>query len=202
MIMEMIINFLSSFEQVLSSFFQVVGPWSVLFSSLLLVCESIMPILPSSVFIAINFIYFGKLVGFVISWICACLGCYISFSLCRSKIKGFLEKKILKEKGKKKMERLVNIIDNIDVSLLTLLIACPFTPACIINILCGLSNMSKKKFMLSILIGKVFMVYFFGYVGTTLMDCITHPIYMVRVIILLVAAFIISKISFKITNIE
>ena len=46
------------------------------------------------------------------------------------------------------------------------------------------------------------MVYFFGYVGTTLMDCITHPIYMVRVIILLVAAFIISKISLKITNIE
>ena len=200
--MEMIINFLSSFEKVLSSFFQAVGPWSVLFSSLLLICESIMPIMPSSLFIAINFIYFGKLLGFIISWFCACLGCFIAFSLCRGKVKGFLEKKILKEKGKKKMERLVNIIDNTDTSLLTLLIACPFTPAFVINIACGLSNMPKKKYMLSILIGKVFMVYFFGYIGTTLMDCITHPVYMVRVIVLLVAAFVISKITLKITNLE
>ena len=180
-------------ETVLSS----LGIWGALLSCLLIVVESILPVLPLCVFVTLLFYTFGNIVGFLISWICTCIGCYLSFILFRSKVKNWFEKKLVNGKVKGQIEKIRAYIDNISLSGLAVLVAIPFTPAFAVNIAAGLSNMPKKKFIVGILIGKIFMVYFWGYIGTTLIESITHPIYLLRICLLLVLAYIISKVANK-----
>ncbi|MBO5475378.1 MAG: TVP38/TMEM64 family protein [Bacilli bacterium] len=173
------------------------GIWGALLSCLLIVVESILPVLPLCVFVTLLFYTFGNIVGFLISWICTCIGCYISFTLFRSKIKDWFEKRLVNGKVKKQIERIMSYVENISLSGLAVLVAIPFTPAFAVNIAAGLSNMPKKKFIMGILIGKIFMVYFWGYIGTTLLESITHPIYLLRICLLLLLAYIISKVANK-----
>lgn len=84
-------------------------------------------------------------------------------------------------------------VDNISLSGLAVLVAIPFTPASVVNAAAGLSNMPRKKFLSAIMIGKLTMVYFWGYIGTTLIECLTHPVYLVKIILLLLGALILSK---------
>ena len=53
--------------------------------------------------------------------------------------------------------------------------------------------MSKKKFIIALCIGKCFMVYFWGYVGTSLIQSLTNPIIILRIVTLVFIAYIISK---------
>ncbi len=57
--------------------------------------------------------------------------------------------------------------------------------------------MPRKKFITAMMIGKLTMVYFWGYIGTTLIECLTHPVYLVKVLLLLVGALVISKVVNK-----
>lgn len=193
---------LENLDVLTESFLSSLGIWGALFSCFLIIVESILPVLPLCVFITLLFYSFGSIVGFIISWICTCLGCFMSFILFRSKIKGWFERKLLKGKNKKQIEKFMNYVNNISLSGLAVLVAIPFTPAFAVNIAAGLSNMSKKKFITGILIGKMFMVYFWGYIGTTLLESITHPKYLLRIGALLLAAFIISKIVNKCFNLD
>lgn len=181
-------------------FLQNLGLMGAIISCALITIESILPVLPICVFITFVFLTFGSVLGFIISWIFTCLGCIISFLLFRSKIKKWFEKKFIK-KGSK-IKEFMKYIDDMSLSSLTILIAIPFTPASVVNIAAGLSNMKFKKFLYAILIGKLFMVYFWGYIGTTLIECFTHPIYIVRILLMLVFAYVISKFVNKKFNIE
>lgn len=183
-------------------FLNNLGIWGAVFSCLLIVVESILPILPLCVFITLLFYSFGNILGFIISWICTVMGCMLSFTLFRTKIKGWFERKLLNKKTGREVKKIMNFIDNISLSGLAILVAIPFTPAFAVNIAAGLSNISRKKFFTGILIGKMFMVYFWGYIGTTLIECLTHPVYLVKILIMLALAYIISKIINKYFNLD
>lgn len=178
------------------------GIWGALISCLLIVTESILPFLPLCVFVTLIFYTFGNVAGFLISWVCTVIGCMLSFSLFRYKIKGWFEKKLAHKKIGQDVKKIMRFIDNISLSGLAILVAIPFTPAFAVNIAGGLSNISKKKFFTGILIGKIFMVYFWGYIGTTLIECLTHPIYLVRILFMLLLAYIISKVINKHFNLD
>lgn len=155
--------------------------------------ESIIPALPLSVFIAINTIAFGSIVGFIISWIATIIGCSVSFFLCRKL------RKIAKEKIKKegKIIAFIDKIDCISFSNLFLILAMPFTPAFSINIAAGLSKMHYKKYFFALLFSKAFIVFFWGYVGSNIMTNITNIGLMIEMILLIVLLFIMSKIVTK-----
>lgn len=178
------------------------GAWGAVLSCFLITIESILPILPLCVFVTFNFFTFGNILGFLISWAFTILGCMLSFMLFRTKVKSWVEKKLIKGKTGSEVKKLMNFIDKISLSSLAILVAIPFTPAFAVNIAAGLSNISKKKFLAGILIGKVFMVYFWGYIGTTLLESITHPIYLARILVMLLIAYIISKIVNKHFNLD
>lgn len=178
------------------------GAWGAVLSCFLITIESILPILPLCVFVTFNFFTFGNILGFLISWAFTILGCMLSFMLFRTKVKSWVEKKLIKGKTGSEVKKLMNFIDKISLSSLAMLVAIPFTPAFAVNIAAGLSNISKKKFLAGILIGKVFMVYFWGYIGTTLLESITHPIYLARILVMLLIAYIISKIVNKHFNLD
>ena len=105
-------------------------------------------------------------------------------------------------KKKRKIDKAINRIKNISFSNLVLLIALPFTPAFLINILCGINYIPIKKFLSAILLGKVFMIIFWGYVGKSLIESITDISTIIIVSIMLLIAYLLSKIVSKRMNIE
>ena len=179
---------------------QGLGIWGPIVGCFFILIESMVPILPLFVFITLNFLAFGNILGFIISWIFTCIGCSISFFLFRKKVQTWLFKRLKKEGVIS--ERTIDMITNLKFEQLATIIAIPFTPAFLINIAAGLSKMSYKKYLGALLIGKVFLVYFWGFIGVTLIESIKNPIYLVRVGILLLLAYIISRIISRKFKIE
>lgn len=167
----------------------------------MIMLESMLPVLPLAVFITLNMVSFGSVFGFLISWLSTIAGCMISFTLFRK----FFSKKLYRFIKKKEQNKLANImksISNISFSNLVILIAIPFSPAFLINIAGGLSKVKIEKFFLAVIIGKLIMVYFWGYIGTSLLESLTDITILFKIAILLVIAFIMSKIVEKKLKVE
>ena len=183
---EIIDNFVTNSTAWLISFGPIAGV-------ILILLESIIPILPLSVFITLNVVSFGHIFGFLISWLATITGCMLSFFLFRK----CFQNKIYRFVNRKDNERLKNIMKNITTisfSNLVVLIALPFSPAFLINIAGGISKIKVEKFFLAIIIGKIVMVYFWGYIGTSLLESLSDVTILVKVAILLIIAFFFSKI--------
>lgn len=176
-----------------SSFY---GP---IIACLLIFVESIIPALPLFVFITILFISYGYLLGYIISYILTCLGCFFSFYLCRKFLRKYFIKKVRKID---KFNSFMKIIDKISVSNLSVLIAIPFTPAFLVNIAAAISNMDFKKYAISIIIGKLFMVAFWGFIGTSLVESLKNPKIMIIIGIMLLITYAVSKLVNKKLKIE
>lgn len=194
-------EFLKNIDVFLTTLFDTIGLWAPILSSLLILVESILPIMPLAVFITINFYYFGTISGFLLSWILTCIGCYISFLIFRYKVKFWFDSKLVKN-NEGKLTKLMIIVNNLRFEQLVLLLAIPFTPAFVFNIVAGVSSMSNKKFICSLLLGKIFLVFFWGFIGTTFLESLTEPIKFLQIILLCILAFIISKIVNKKFNID
>lgn len=163
---------------------------SLFFGMGIIILESMIPILPLALFIALNMIIFGNFIGFIISWIATILGCSLSFFIFR---KG-LSKKIYKNiENKPKTERLMNVVSNVSFSKLVVIMAIPFTPAFSVNIGAGLSKMKYKKFLTACIIAKISIVYFWGFVGTTFVESMSDITVIIKLLIILLIAFLLSK---------
>lgn len=176
-----------------SSFY---GP---IIACLLIFFESIIPVLPLCVFITILFLSYGFLWGYIISYLLTCLGCFFSFYLCRKYFRNYFNKRIRKIE---KLDKFMKIIDNISLSNLSLLIALPFTPAFLVNVAASISDMKFKKFAISIIIGKLFMVAFWGFIGTSLIESLKNPKIMILIVLMMIIVYLISKIVNKKLKIE
>lgn len=194
-------EFFSSLDKIITSVLESMGVFAPLLACGLILIESIFPILPLALFITINFYYLGTLVGFIISWSLTCVGCFISFKLCRNKLKKHFDN-MLDKKENKMLHKLMHSMSHLKLEQLVILISIPFTPAFLVNIAAGLSNMDTKKFMTSIIIGKIVLVYFWGFIGTSLIESLKNPLILIKVGIIVLIAFIISKIINKKYRIE
>lgn len=166
----------------------------------LIILESIFPVLPLGVFIGFNILSFGNVGGFILSYVSTLIGCISSFLIFRYLIRDKYAK-IIKKKNLKKLEQITKNISNMDFKILVLLITCPFTPAFLINIAAGLSKMNIKKYLPALLIGKLFIVYFWGYIGTGLIKSIENPIILIKIFVIMLLAYLISHIISKIAKI-
>ena len=175
------------------------GIYGPILGCFLIVIESIIPVLPLFVFITLNFLTFGKFLGFIISWIFTVIGCLISFGIFRKGLRNWFT---LRVRSNEKVDKLMKNIDKFKFHHLVTLIAVPFTPAFAINIAAGISEMKFKKFFIAILIGKVFMVYFWGFVGTSLIQSLTNPIALIKVVIACILAYLASVVIGKIVNLD
>ncbi len=182
-------------DNVIDNLLASLGVWGPILGCFFITVESMVPILPLFVFITLNFLSFGHFLGFIISWIFTCIGCSISFFLFWHKVQTWAFKRLKKRgiisKGT------IDKITNLKLEQLAVIIAVPFTPAFLVNICAGLSEMSFKKFIGALLIGKIFLVYFCGFVGCSLIESIKNPIILVKVGVMLVSAYILSLIVSK-----
>lgn len=182
---------INNFINFMISYLGVAGP---ILGCCLITIESIVPILPLCVFITLNCMTFGPILGFIISWFFTCLGCYLSFLLFRKKIKNWFDRKI---RVMESANKLMKVVEKCNEGELAMIVAVPFTPAFLVNIAAGLSKMEQKKFLLGIGIGKLFMVYFWGFIGTNLIQSLTNPLILIKVACMLIIAYTLSKLVTK-----
>lgn len=165
----------------------------------LIILESMIPVLPLALFIAMNTILFGNFWGFIISWVSTICGCMLSFYIFRKGISSFLYKKLPEDGHILQFMRRITEIPFADLVVIT---AMPFTPAFSVNIAGGLSKINPRKFLAAIIIGKLPMVYFWGFIGTTFLESLGNPIILIRIAVMLLIVYIISKIVSKKFNLE
>lgn len=175
------------------------GVYGPLLGCVFIILESILPPLPLFVFITLNFVAYGKLVGFIISWICTCIGCFLSYFLVKKFLRNWVLKKI---KNVDLLTKWMSYIENLSLSKVTVILAVPFTPAFMVNIAAGICNMDFKKFSIAILISKIFLVYFWGVVGTGLLESLHNPRSIITVIVMMVVAYLVSLIIKKVFKID
>lgn len=185
------IDLIEKIIDIFSDIMMEIGPIS---GFIIVVIESIIPILPLAAFIALNMIVFGSILGFIISWIGTVIGCIISFYLFRKGFSKILYKRL---KIDSNIKKIMNYVSNINITGLVLLVALPFSPAFAINIACGLSKMPFKNFLIAILIGKLSIVYFWGYIGTGFVESIRNPIILLELMVMLSLTYIITLLIKK-----
>lgn len=180
-------TFINNAVDIITNFMSNFGIASGIF---LIILESMVPILPLGMFVALNVMTYGEVTGFIISWLSTVVGCMIAFYICR-KLKERYEKKYKKSTEINKFRK---TIDNISLSNLVLVIALPFTPAFAVNIGAGLSNIDPKKYLIALFIGKLPMVFFWGFIGKSFLESITDPYTIAQIVVLLVASYLVSKV--------
>lgn len=171
------------------------------FGFILILLESFLPVLPLGVFVALNVNAFGGVAGIILSWIATCIGCFLSFTFF-SFISEKLLVKVLSEKKLKKLEKAIVKFRSISFSNLVLVVALPFTPAFLVNIICGIARMSRRKFIAAIITGKVFMLIFWGYVSKSFIESMTDINTIIIISLMLLVAYVISKIVSKKVDLE
>lgn len=185
---------LEALNELINNLLNLLGSWGALLGCVFILFESIIPMLPLSLFITLNFVTFGSIIGFIISWIFTVLGCMMSYYLFKSAVS---EKRLNKFKENNTLKKVINVIENMNFTSLVILIAIPFTPAFAVNIAAGICRVPKKKFLLALMLGKISLVYFWGYVGVGLIESLKNPSKLIGVVILIVIVYIISYILSK-----
>ena len=189
----------SNFYNFIMNTIDAMGVYGPLLGSLFIVLESIIPPLPLFVFITINFLAFGYVMGFIISCVCTIIGCVISYFLVKKLLRNFVVKKI---KNVDLLNRCMHYIENMSLTKITVILAIPFTPAFMMNIAAGLVNMNFKKFFIAILISKIFLVYFWGFVGTSLVESFQNPSSLITVVVMMLLAYGMSLIIKKVFKVN
>lgn len=186
--------------QVVNSFVdfctQFISDGGFLFGFTLVFLESFLPVLPLGVFVALNVNAFGGFFGIILSWTATCLGCFLSYLLFSFLSEKFLQK-LLSPKTLEKVDKAIHKFQEISFSNLVLVVALPFTPAFLINIICGIVRMSRRKFLAAIIIGKIFMLIFWGYVSKSFIESMTDINTIIIISLMLIVAYVISKIVSK-----
>lgn len=189
----------NSFYIFIMNTIDALGVYGPLLGSLFIILESIIPPLPLFVFITINFVAFGKVLGFIISWICTCIGCTLSYYFVKKLFRNWVVNKI---KDVNLLTKCMNYVENLSLTQVTMILSIPFNPAFMVNIAAGLCNMNFKKFLTAILISKIFLVYFWGVVGTGLLESFHNPTSLITVVVMIVIAYILSIVIKKVFKID
>ncbi len=188
-----LVNALTKFFEHLDDLAELIGKFGILSGFLLVFLESIIPILPLSLFVVVNINTYGNILGYLVSYAGTVVGCICAYLLCR-KFNEFIEKRY---KGNKKVREIKKKIGKIRFPILVVILSVPFTPAFAINIAAGLTNYDFKKYVVALLIGKLPMIYFWAFIGASLKESIADPIILVKILVMLIIAYIISKIVSK-----
>lgn len=175
------------------------GGWLAGF--ILILLESFLPMLPLGVFVTLNVNAFGLFQGIMISWIATTLGSYLTY-LVFYYISNKIVYKILKKIKKEQLIEKISVFRNISITKLTLLITLPFSPSCFINFLAGVTGIKKENYLVSLIIGKALMISFWAYIGKNFVESITDLESLVFLIIILLIAYLITKIISKKYKVE
>ncbi|MBS4212199.1 MULTISPECIES: TVP38/TMEM64 family protein [Neobacillus] len=152
---------------------------------LLTILEAFLPFLPLFLFVMANASAFGLWLGFLYSWLGACIGALLVFSFIRK----YSQKRLLAFLPRhQKVRRLMDWVERHGFGPLFLLLCFPFTPSAVVNIVAGLSKLSFAQYMLAVCIGKMVMIFTISFIGYDIRSLVTQPF---RTIIVFIIIFIL-----------
>ncbi|MGF3073400.1 TVP38/TMEM64 family protein [Facklamia sp. P12945] len=140
------------------------GFWAPLIFIIIQIAQTIIPVMPGAITIPIGILAFGPFWGFVLNLLPIYLGSWVNFWIGRRYGKPTV-RAILGDKSYGKMIRLYER-KNMGNWLFTFLMFFPFSPADILCYGAGITTMTRKYFILSLLFGKPVSLACYGF-GTT-----------------------------------
>lgn len=152
--------------------------------------EAFLPFLPLFVFVMANSAAYGLLKGFLLSWLGASLGSVAVFLAVRKLSK---QKLIIKIKENKQVLKVTGWVEERGFSLLFVLLCFPFAPSSVINIVAALSNISLRRFMLAVFLGKSVMIFSLAYIGVSVFEFTKHPVKTSIIVICIVIFWFLGK---------
>ena len=161
--------------------------------------ESIFPFLPLVLIVAFNTGIYGFWLGFLLSYVGNLLGSILVFFFFR-----FLERSRLIGHliHGKRLAKILHWVVMQPPAFLIVVSALPFTPSSFINIAFGLSGYSKRRYVVSIALGKFVMIALLAAFGNTLTRLDEHPLIIVLSVAILGLAYYLSHRFGKLTGIE
>lgn len=161
-----------------------------LFGILLPLLESFLPLLPLLLIAAANAAAYGFWTGSFLSWFGTCLGSVLVFlffrKLARGRLKRWLEKS-------KRIRRTLEWVEAHGFGPIFLLYCFPFTPSLLVNVAAGLSKLSLRSYLSSLLLGKMVMIFMASYVGYDWIRMIHRPFKLLVIALIVVILWIIGK---------
>ncbi|GGF15815.1 TVP38/TMEM64 family protein [Halobacillus andaensis] len=161
---------------------------------LLPLIEAFLPILPLVAFVLANSVVYGLFKGFLYSWIGAVTGAILVFLLSRKlgqqRFFNFVSRH-------KQVKRVMNWVEEHGFGPLFLLMCFPFSPSSIINVVSGLSNVSRQQFILAAVLGKSVMIFTIAYVGSSMASFAQNPVKSIVVGVCILAFWILGKLIEK-----
>ncbi len=178
----------------LTQSYRAFGP---LIGFLLPFIEAFLPFLPLFVFVFANATAYGLWFGFLLSWGGSVVGAYVVFLVIRkygrARFMNFMTRH-------DKVQKLIHWVERNGFGPLFLLLCLPFTPSALVNLVAGLSNIRKQYYLLTVMAGKLVMVFTISYVGYDLRALFTQPVRTAIVILVIILLYIIGKILEKRLN--
>ena len=190
-----LLNTVEFWEQLFHSF-RILGPMVPI---LLAAMESLIPALPLIAIVTLNVAAHGAILGFVYSWIGACVGSTFVFLFVRRVIKRLVLRVINRFP---KVEKARAWVNSIRPRTLFLILIMPFTPSSFVNFAFGVSDFDEKKYIKIMIAAKIVMLILLSLFGTSLVQALEQPIYIVLAIIIGIALYVSSKIISKRHHLE
>ncbi|NUK28683.1 TVP38/TMEM64 family protein [Parageobacillus sp. VR-IP] len=152
--------------------------------------ESFFPILPMFVFVMANAAAFGLWKGFLISWIGACLGSILVFWLTRK----IGQKRFFRFVSRhRKVRQFMYWIERHGFGPVFLLYCFPFTPSAVVNIVAGLSRISRQQFVLAVLLGKMVMIFTISFIGYDIVALVKQPLRTIAIAVVIILLWYTGK---------
>lgn len=171
----------------LSEKFGIYGP---VFGIAATMIESFFPPLPLALFVTLNVMMFGPLLGYIYSWIGTCLGSIAVYLLLRKY--GRNKFHLLEEKyklvgktshwGKEKGGKAVFI-----------LLCFPFTPSIAVAVLAALSGLEKRTYFTALIFGKMVMIMILSVIGYNIYAAIEYPLRLIGILMIVAALYFVGK---------
>ena len=167
--------------------FEGLGPVAPI---LLAMVESFFPPLPLVAIVALNVAAHGGLPGFLYSWLGVAAGGTLMFLFWRRVVKRFFWRVASRSARLQRAQQWVNRFDTASLFMLAIL---PFTPTAFMHLAFGISDMSTKHYLCTVLLGKGVMVAMMAVFGQSLVSSLKNPVYLLLAIALWGGMYWVSK---------
>ncbi|PKM51282.1 MAG: hypothetical protein CVV02_07955 [Firmicutes bacterium HGW-Firmicutes-7] len=158
---------------------------------LLVMTEAFIPVLPLSVFVAINVMVYGFWQGYLYSWIGNVLASILLFLIIRKYGTSKFKKKI---QSNRKINNIFVWIQQHGFMPIFILLSFPFTPSFLVCGLSALAGVKCKTFIYSIIFGKLIMILSLSFIGYNVSEFLNQPIKSVILITLTLSISFVAKI--------
>ena len=187
--MERIIELFTT-EEGIRTIFEQFEQFGILAGFFLIILEAFIPVLPLFVIVILNINSYGILVGFLTSYTATVTGSFLVFLVVRFLFRDTAQRYIHR---RGKLERLLRFVDDRGFTFAFIMLALPFTPTSVVNVIAALSNMKAKVYLLILVVAKFIMIASMSLVGYDIVGFFGSPGRLITSGVLLVVLYLFSK---------